>query len=41
VRIDYGTGHETAFAAWMYCFHVLGLIKKEDHPALVLKVWVI
>jgi len=39
VRIDYGTGHETAFAAWLFCFKSLGLIKPEDYPAIVLKVF--
>ncbi|KAL5992518.1 hypothetical protein ACLOJK_013437 [Asimina triloba] len=39
-RIDYGTGHETNFAAWLYCLTRLGLIREEDFPALVLKVFV-
>lgn len=38
VRIDYGTGHETAFMAWIYCFHVLGLLSPTDYPAIVFKV---
>jgi serine/threonine-protein phosphatase 2A activator len=39
VRIDYGTGHETAFIAWLYCFHALKLITPEDYPAIVLRVF--
>jgi len=39
IRIDYGTGHETAFAAWLYCFNQLGLITREDYPAIVLRVF--
>jgi len=39
IRIDYGTGHETAFAAWLYCFVKLKLVTKEDFTALVFKVF--
>lgn len=39
-RIDYGTGHETNFAAWLYCFARLGIIKEEDYPAVVSRVFV-
>ncbi|KAI8538279.1 hypothetical protein RHMOL_Rhmol09G0090100 [Rhododendron molle] len=39
-RIDYGTGHETNFAAWLYCLARLGLIKEEDYQAVVTKVFV-
>ncbi|CAL9182693.1 unnamed protein product [Musa hybrid cultivar] len=38
-RIDYGTGHETNFAAFLYCLARLGLIKEEDYPALVLRAF--
>ncbi|KAF9173950.1 Serine/threonine-protein phosphatase 2A activator 2 [Mortierella sp. AD010] len=38
-RIDYGTGHEASFLAWLYCFHKLGLIKQEDYKAVVIKVF--
>jgi serine/threonine-protein phosphatase 2A activator len=38
-RIDYGTGHETTFVAWLYCFRLLNLVTPEDYPALVLKVF--
>ncbi|KAK9691438.1 hypothetical protein RND81_09G196700 [Saponaria officinalis] len=40
-RIDYGTGHETNFAAWLYCLARLGLIKEEDYPAVVIRVFVV
>ncbi|KAG0503763.1 hypothetical protein HPP92_003835 [Vanilla planifolia] len=39
-RIDYGTGHETNFAAFLYGLARLGLIKEEDYPALVTRVFV-
>ncbi|XP_028771819.1 serine/threonine-protein phosphatase 2A activator [Neltuma alba] len=39
-RIDYGTGHETNFAAWLYCLARLGLIKEEDYHAVVARVFV-
>ncbi|KAI4307415.1 hypothetical protein L6164_030607 [Bauhinia variegata] len=39
-RIDYGTGHETNFAAWLYCLARLGLIKEEDYPAAVARIFV-
>ena len=38
-RIDYGTGHETNFAAFLYCLTRLGLIREEDYQALVLQVF--
>lgn len=39
-RIDYGTGHETNFAAWLYCLARLGLLQEEDYPGVVLRVFV-
>ncbi|XP_006855475.2 serine/threonine-protein phosphatase 2A activator [Amborella trichopoda] len=39
-RIDYGTGHETNFAAWLYCLARLGLITEEDYQAVVSRVFV-
>ncbi|KAG0197261.1 Serine/threonine-protein phosphatase 2A activator 2 [Mortierella sp. GBA30] len=38
-RIDYGTGHEASFLAWLYCFQKLGLIKQEDYKAVVIDVF--
>ncbi|KAF9429697.1 Serine/threonine-protein phosphatase 2A activator 2 [Entomortierella beljakovae] len=38
-RIDYGTGHEANFLAWLYCLDKLGLIKQEDYKAVVLHVF--
>ena len=38
-RIDYGTGHETNFAAFLYCLARLGLITEPDYPAVVLRVF--
>ncbi|KAE8674568.1 putative ribonuclease H protein [Hibiscus syriacus] len=37
IRIDYGTGHETNFAAWLYCLARMGLIMEEDYQAVVKK----
>ncbi|KIY96877.1 hypothetical protein MNEG_11087 [Monoraphidium neglectum] len=34
-RIDYGTGHETTFAALLYCLAALGVVGDEDRVALV------
>eukprot|EP01102_Stenamoeba_stenopodia_P011847 TRINITY_DN3666_c0_g1_i1.p1 TRINITY_DN3666_c0_g1~~TRINITY_DN3666_c0_g1_i1.p1 ORF type:complete len:318 (-),score=64.83 TRINITY_DN3666_c0_g1_i1:27-980(-) len=38
-RIDYGTGHETTFVAWMWCLRLLGAVNHEDNTALVLRVF--
>ncbi|RUS84631.1 hypothetical protein EGW08_007603 [Elysia chlorotica] len=38
-RIDYGTGHELAFVAFMCCATRVGVFKEEDYPALVLRVF--
>lgn len=37
-RIDYGTGHETNFTAFLYCLARLGVIKEEDYQAVVSRV---
>ncbi|KAJ4950252.1 hypothetical protein NE237_027084 [Protea cynaroides] len=39
-RIDYGTGHETNFAAWLYCLARLGVLKEEDYQAIVSRIFV-
>lgn len=39
-RIDYGTGHETNFAAWLYCLARVGIIDEEDYTAVVSRVFV-
>ncbi|KAI3472532.1 hypothetical protein Pfo_030683 [Paulownia fortunei] len=39
-RIDYGTGHETNFAAWLYCLARLDIVREEDYQALVSRVFV-
>jgi len=38
-RIDYGTGHETTFMAFLFCMNKLGLFTSEDYTAIVIKVF--
>lgn len=38
-RIDYGSGHEAHFVAFLYCLNRMGLITPEDRPAVVLRVF--
>uniref|UniRef100_A0A0D6QUK5 Serine/threonine-protein phosphatase 2A activator n=1 Tax=Araucaria cunninghamii TaxID=56994 RepID=A0A0D6QUK5_ARACU len=38
-RIDYGTGHETNFAAWLFCLARLGVVKEIDYHAVVSRVF--
>ena len=38
-RIDYGTGHEASFIAWMCCLACLGLFRPEDKVALVSRLF--
>ncbi|KJE92454.1 serine/threonine-protein phosphatase 2A activator 2 [Capsaspora owczarzaki ATCC 30864] len=38
-RIDYGTGHETHFIAFLLCLERIGLVTSEDYQALVLRVF--
>lgn len=38
-RIDYGTGHETAFVCFLYCLFCLGVLKEDDCKATVIKVF--
>lgn len=35
-RIDYGTGHELSFLAWICCLDTLGVLVASDRPAVVL-----
>eukprot|EP01100_Stratorugosa_tubuloviscum_P013434 TRINITY_DN6702_c0_g4_i1.p1 TRINITY_DN6702_c0_g4~~TRINITY_DN6702_c0_g4_i1.p1 ORF type:complete len:308 (+),score=86.31 TRINITY_DN6702_c0_g4_i1:47-970(+) len=39
-RIDYGTGHETNFAAFLYCLYKIGFFQISDFNALVLRLFV-
>jgi len=39
-RIDYGTGHEAAFVAFMYCMSQLGVYTEDDTQALVTRIFV-
>ncbi|KAK6979615.1 serine/threonine-protein phosphatase 2A activator [Biomphalaria glabrata] len=38
-RIDYGTGHELSFVAFLCCLCKIGLATQEDYQALILKVF--
>lgn len=39
-RIDYGSGHELNFIAFLYCLNgPLGVLSAEDYPAIVLRVF--
>jgi serine/threonine-protein phosphatase 2A activator len=38
-RMDYGSGHELSFVAWLCCIDLLGLIKKEDYCVVVLVIF--
>ena len=37
-RIDYGTGHEAKFMAFLCCLMKIGVVRREDAAAVVLKV---
>ncbi|KAG0368092.1 hypothetical protein BC939DRAFT_461547 [Gamsiella multidivaricata] len=39
-RIDYGSGHELSFVAWLCCLEIIGFLHGEDHAAVVLTVFV-
>ena len=39
VRIDYGTGHEFSFVAFLCCYFKLGVLKQEDQVAVAIKVF--
>lgn len=40
VRLDYGTGHELHFVMYLYCLRAIGVLKHDDHRAMVLKIFV-
>ena len=40
VRIDYGTGHEATFMAFLCCFDRMKLFSPEDYQAVVSRVFV-
>ncbi|KAG2211967.1 hypothetical protein INT47_004654 [Mucor saturninus] len=38
-RIDYGTGHEANFMAWLLCLEKLNVLTEDDDKAVVLRVF--
>lgn len=38
-RIDYGTGHETNFIAFLCCLDLVGVVNKSDDRALILALF--
>ncbi|EPZ36381.1 rotamase PTPA-2 [Rozella allomycis CSF55] len=38
-RIDYGTGNEMNFVCFIYCLYHLGIVKDNDFPGIVLRVF--
>lgn len=38
-RIDYGTGHELAFTAFLCCLYKIGVMKDADCVAMVMKIF--
>uniref|UniRef100_A0A8C4X8Y1 Serine/threonine-protein phosphatase 2A activator n=1 Tax=Erpetoichthys calabaricus TaxID=27687 RepID=A0A8C4X8Y1_ERPCA len=39
IRIDYGTGHEAAFAAFLCCLCKIGVLRVDDQLSIVFKVF--
>ncbi|KAJ3266506.1 Serine/threonine-protein phosphatase 2A activator [Chytriomyces hyalinus] len=37
-RLDYGSGHELSFIAFLCCLQLVGAVTPDDHPALAFKV---
>ena len=38
-RIDYGTGHETTFVAWLACLEQIGLLTPADLEATAFRAF--
>ncbi|RKP08549.1 hypothetical protein THASP1DRAFT_29660 [Thamnocephalis sphaerospora] len=38
-RVDYGSGHELAFVAWLCCLRILGVFVDADDTAVVMRVF--
>ncbi|KAJ3120208.1 Serine/threonine-protein phosphatase 2A activator [Nowakowskiella sp. JEL0407] len=40
IRLDYGSGHEMSFVAWLCCLELIECLGEEDYPAILCKVFV-
>jgi serine/threonine-protein phosphatase 2A activator len=38
-RIDYGSGHELAFIAWLCCLSGIGYLEANDETAIVMRIF--
>ncbi|CAG8452604.1 7403_t:CDS:2 [Diversispora eburnea] len=38
-RIDYGSGHELNFVAWLCCLRLIGISEEQDYAALILRIF--
>ena len=38
-RIDYGTGHELHFVAWLFCLRKVGVLTEQDNKAVILRIF--
>lgn len=39
IRIDYGSGHEMSFVAWLCCLDILGFFTPQDTSSLILNIF--
>ncbi|CAI2166856.1 10596_t:CDS:2 [Funneliformis geosporum] len=38
-RIDYGSGHELSFVTWLCCLNLIGVFRREDYTAIVIRIF--
>jgi serine/threonine-protein phosphatase 2A activator len=39
IRVDYGSGHELSFVAWLCCLRILGVLTESDDTATVMRIF--